>query len=85
MSRWNRQQDTGWAKTNKKIAYEGEQQESQFPSWIEAMKDVFVRCSKKTAIQVFTKYIVPQKEIVMSCLERYLSLIMIIYVRRLNL
>jgi hypothetical protein len=55
MSRWDKQQDTGWARTNKKNTYGGEPARGLVKPWIEAMKDVFTRCSKKIAVQVYTE------------------------------
>jgi hypothetical protein len=55
MSRWNKQQDTGWARVNKNILGEREPARGSAYPWIKAMKDVFARCSKKTAVQVCPK------------------------------
>ncbi len=55
MSRWDKQQDTGWARANKKYTWEREPARASLWPWIEAMKDIFARCSKKMAAQVCTK------------------------------
>jgi hypothetical protein len=55
MSRWNKQRDTGWDRTNKNILGERKPTRGSVYSWIEAMKGIFGRCSKKTAVKVNTK------------------------------
>ncbi len=55
MSRCSKQQDTGWAK-NKQEEYSWRRPvRVSVQTWIEAMKDIFARCSKKMALQVCTK------------------------------
>jgi hypothetical protein len=49
MDRWDKQQDTGWAKTNKEDTCGRELARDSVLPEDEAMMDVFVRCSKEVA------------------------------------
>jgi hypothetical protein len=56
MNRWGKQQDTGWAKTNKKNTCGRELARGSVNPEDEARMDVFTRYSKELAAQVCTYY-----------------------------
>jgi hypothetical protein len=60
MNHWDKQPDSGWAKTNKKMHVDESWQEIQ-SSLGTAMTDVFARSSRKIAPQVCKKYEVRSK------------------------
>ncbi len=55
MSRCSKQLDTGWAKNKQEEYSSGRPARVSVQTWIEAMKDIFARCSKKMVLQVCTK------------------------------
>ncbi len=56
MSRWSKQQGTVWAKNKQEEYTRRRAARVSVQTWIEAMKDVFARCSKKMAVQACTKF-----------------------------
>jgi hypothetical protein len=79
MSRWSKQQDTGWAK-NKQEEYSWRRAARvSVQTWIEAMKDVSARCSKKMAVQVRTKLWLYKCATERNCHELYITLSVLDY------
>jgi hypothetical protein len=52
---WDKQQDTGWARTNKEDTYGRRPARGSAYPWIEAMQDILERCLKQIAVQVCLK------------------------------